>query len=82
MAHTAIILHFQPGYADYNRRQHDGLKGSPGKSQGEGQEDQETLKQLMGFPLAVGPLVLPLGFSPGSLSTHHTALYWYVNLSL
>ena len=36
--------------AGFNLSQFDGLSGSPGKSQKEGQEDQGTLKQLGGTP--------------------------------
>ena len=50
-----------------------------GKTQKEGQEDQETLKQLgEGSPLArlppPGPPGIPSSSSLGSLSIHHTAL--------
>ena len=38
-----------------------------GKKQKEGQEDQGTLKQPGGVPLALSPLHPPLGLSSGSL---------------
>ena len=48
------------------------MRGSPGKSQKEGQEDQMFLKQLGGVPLALlplrGRLGLPSGSSLGALS--------------
>ena len=51
-----------------------GLTGGPGKSQKEGHEDQETLKELgVVVPLA-GPPGLPSGSSLGSLSIHQTSL--------
>ena len=56
----------------------DGLTGSRGKSQKEGQEDQGEIKELGGTPLAVsgspGPPGLPSGSSLGSLSIHQTCL--------
>ena len=56
----------------------DGLLGSPGKSQNEGQEDQGGIEELGGPPRAVlrhpGPPGLPSGFSPGSLTIHQTTL--------
>ena len=39
-----------PPISGFNLSQFDGLSGSPGKSQKEGQEDQGTLKQLGGPP--------------------------------
>ena len=59
-------------------RWRDELSGSPGKSQKEGQEEQGTLKQLVGFPLALlslpGPPGLPSGSSLGSLTIHQATL--------
>ena len=56
----------------------DGLIGSPGKSQKEGQEDQGEIKEIGGPPLIVlrspGPPGLPSGSSLGSLTIHQTSL--------
>ena len=64
--------------AGFNLSQFDGLSGSPGKSQKEGQEDQGEIKELGGAPLAVlrspGPPGLPSGSSLGSLTIHQTGL--------
>ena len=61
----------------FNLSQFDGLSGGQGKSQKDGQEDQGTLKQLAGPPLALlslpGPPGLPSGSSLGSLTIHQTA---------
>ena len=67
-----------PPISGFNLSQFDGLSGSPGKSQKEGQEDQGEIKELGGAPLAVlrspGPPGLPSGSSLGSLTIHQTGL--------
>ena len=51
-----------PHYADLLKNGSiEGILRSPGKSQKEGQEDQGTLKQLEGVPLALLPLPGPPG---------------------
>ncbi len=61
-----------------NIRRFDGLTGSPGKGQEEGQEDQGRVKELGGTPLAVlgspGPPGLSPGPSLGSLAIPETSL--------
>ena len=56
----------------------DGVPGSPGKSQKEGQEDQGEVKELRGTSQAVsrshGPRELPSCSSLGSLTIHQTGL--------
>ena len=62
--------------SDSNMRQFDGLTGSPGTSQKEGQEDQRKVKEL-GGPSVV---VLRSSFRPGlpsgsSLGSHRLSVF-------